>query len=92
MLLVDGFSKSDCWAAPIVFGPRTLGRTWGTRPISCDSDCDIDFPVDFLCSSYDIDFPAGMGWWYPTSRKTSEMWPTRHLRFGESLEEVAATG
>jgi hypothetical protein len=22
---------------PIVFGPRTLGRTWGTRPIPFDS-------------------------------------------------------
>jgi hypothetical protein len=31
------FNKSDCWAAPIVFGPRTLWRTWGTRPISFDS-------------------------------------------------------
>jgi hypothetical protein len=29
----DRFSKGDCWAAPIVFGPRTLVRTWGTRPI-----------------------------------------------------------
>jgi hypothetical protein len=34
---VDQYSKSDCWAAPIVFGPRTLRRTWGTRPISLDS-------------------------------------------------------
>src|SRR5450755_2772675 len=29
----DRFSESDRWAAPIVFGPRTLLRTWGTRPI-----------------------------------------------------------
>jgi hypothetical protein len=30
------FSKSDRWASPIVFGPGTLWRTWGTRPIpSC---------------------------------------------------------
>jgi hypothetical protein len=28
--------KSDRRAAPIVFGPRTLRRTWGTRPISSD--------------------------------------------------------
>jgi hypothetical protein len=34
---VDQYSKSDCWAAPIVFGPRTLRGTWGTRPISLDS-------------------------------------------------------
>jgi hypothetical protein len=28
------FSESVRWAAPpIVFGPRTLWRTWGTRPI-----------------------------------------------------------
>jgi hypothetical protein len=27
--------KSDRRAAPIVFGPGTLRRTWGTRPISC---------------------------------------------------------
>ena len=25
-------SKSYGGASPIVFGPRTLGRTWGTRP------------------------------------------------------------
>jgi len=32
------FRESYRWAAPIVFGPRTLGRTWGTRPISGGSD------------------------------------------------------
>jgi hypothetical protein len=26
--------KSDRGAAPIIFGPCTLGRTWGTRPVS----------------------------------------------------------
>jgi hypothetical protein len=34
-------SESDRWAAPIVFGPRTLWRTWGTRrlpPSVCDGD------------------------------------------------------
>jgi len=35
-------SKSDRWAAPFVFGPRTLGRTWGTRPVS------FEFPSSFL--------------------------------------------
>jgi hypothetical protein len=24
-------AESDRWATPIIFGPRTLGRTWGTR-------------------------------------------------------------
>jgi hypothetical protein len=32
--------KSHCWASPIFFGPRTLGRTWGTRPISSKIPCD----------------------------------------------------
>ena len=27
-------TKSDCWAAPFFFGPRTRVRTWGTRPIT----------------------------------------------------------
>ena len=31
--LVGRGSKSGRWAAPIIFGPRTLLRTWGTRPI-----------------------------------------------------------
>jgi hypothetical protein len=30
--LVD-LTESDRWAAPFVLGPRTLWRTWGTRPI-----------------------------------------------------------
>src|SRR5258708_464624 len=34
--LVRRFSKSHRWAAPIFFGPRTLWRTWGTRPIASD--------------------------------------------------------
>ena len=29
----QGVGESDRWAAPIDFGPRTLGRMWGTRPI-----------------------------------------------------------
>jgi hypothetical protein len=28
------WAKSNRGAAPIFFGPCTLGRTWGTRPIS----------------------------------------------------------
>jgi hypothetical protein len=31
--LVVGTEKSVRWAAPVVFVPRTLWRTWGTRPI-----------------------------------------------------------
>jgi hypothetical protein len=31
--LIDS-AKAIVGAAPIVFGPCTLGRTWGTRPIS----------------------------------------------------------
>jgi hypothetical protein len=26
-------AKAIVGAAPVIFGPRTLGRTWGTRPI-----------------------------------------------------------
>jgi hypothetical protein len=32
----DSLEEGDRWASPIVFVPRTLGRTWGTRPISFD--------------------------------------------------------
>jgi len=31
---VGRFGQSDRRASPIFFGPRTLGRTWGTRPIT----------------------------------------------------------
>jgi hypothetical protein len=34
-LFVDP-AKAIVGASPIVFGPRTLGRTWGTRPIPSD--------------------------------------------------------
>jgi hypothetical protein len=34
-LLVDQ-ANSVCGASPVVFGPCTLGRTWGTRPITFD--------------------------------------------------------
>jgi hypothetical protein len=34
--------KSDRGAAPIIFGPCTLGRTWGTRPISSGVGYDTD--------------------------------------------------
>src|ERR1700744_5384253 len=33
----NGFSLTDSlkrsWASPVLFGPRTLRRTWGTRPV-----------------------------------------------------------
>ncbi len=38
--------KSDCRAAPVVFGPRTLRRTWGTRPGP------LGFGVEVVCGGY----------------------------------------
>ncbi len=29
----SSFSKKLWWASPVLFGPRTLRRTWGTRPV-----------------------------------------------------------
>ncbi len=40
---IVGFDTEKAFrgAAPIVFVPRTLGRTWGTRPVSLNLDANI---------------------------------------------------
>jgi hypothetical protein len=61
---VGELSESDCWAAPIVFVPRTLRRTWGTRP-------DFHWVGCVLWSDRSGSVVSHI------SRKTSEMWGTR---------------
>jgi hypothetical protein len=59
------FSKNIRWAAPIVFGPRTLLRTWGTRPIPFGPCYDTDscetgpssHPGETGFAMYDSDSP-----------------------------------
>ena len=31
---IAGIKQMLSWAAPVLFGPGTLWRTWGTRPVS----------------------------------------------------------
>jgi hypothetical protein len=48
-----GWGKSNRGASPIVFGPRTLGRTWGTRPISFGSVRALTLDVVFGAEEVD---------------------------------------
>ena len=59
--LGDGyrFSKSARWAAPLVFGPRTLVRTWGTRPVPCGLGVEPGWLPWFLVSPYALHNQTG---------------------------------
>jgi hypothetical protein len=68
---VAEIAKSNRGAPPIVFVPRTLVRTWGTRPV----------PFDRVFGLESQGFSAVVS---HISRKTSEMWGTRGSVVGTS--------
>src|SRR5580704_15530902 len=77
----DGFvtnaAKAIVGAAPIVFVPRTLVRTWGTRRLPT--------PVDYVLGCYDRWDGRGRVVVYHISRKTSEIWGTPRFLVGSGL-------
>jgi hypothetical protein len=55
----ESLDKSIGGASPLVFVPRTLGRTWGTRPVSgrfVDPEGETADPSASLgaCDSFDL--------------------------------------